>query len=138
MPGTAEDREHETIDLRDAPAERLAELVLHLTDCEPAGARWAVAATYRSPSSADEALRLAAHAMVELRDTSPASVRVAPYLGRPRHRHEDRPAPSGPDASNDRFDARVRHVAHRPLRQRNRPEPPGSGRTVARGATYRS
>ena len=131
MPSNADDRQV-TIDIRDAHADRLAELVAHLTDCEPEGARPVVLSGYRPTLSADEALRLTAHAMVELRATTPASVRVAPYLGRLRHRHEDsRPALSEPTDRTARFDLRVHHVAHRPLRRRNRPTgSPGPGRTV--------
>ena len=131
MPADADDRD-DTIDLRDLHADRLAELVAHLTDCEPHGARELVASGCRPTLSADEALRLTALAMVELRDATTASVRVAPYLGRLRHRHEDRPGPSEPQRSTDRFALRALHVAHRPLRQWNRPTgSPGPGRTVA-------
>ena len=133
MPAAADDREHrdQTIDLRDEHADRLVELIAHLTDCEPEGAQAAVASGYRPALSADEALRLTARAMVELRDTTPASVRVAPYLGRLRHRHEDRPVANGPVARTDRFELRVHHVAHRPLRLWDRPTGnPGPGRNV--------
>lgn len=133
MPAAGDPRDERppTIDLRDGHADRLAELVAHLTGCEPDGARAVLASGYRPSLTADEALRLTARALVELRDTTPASVRVAPYLGRLRHRPEDRPATSGPAASTDRFDLRVHHVAHRPLRLRTRPTGvPGPGRTV--------
>lgn len=121
-----------TIDLRDLQTDRLAELVAHLTEREPAGVRDLVTTGGRAHLSADEALRLTARAMAELRDTTTASVRVAPYLGRLRLRHEDRPGTSGPTASNDRFDLRVHDVAHRPLLQRSRPTgSPGPGRSVA-------
>jgi hypothetical protein len=133
MPAAADDRQDtdQTIDLRDEHADRLAELIAHLTDCEPEGALAAVANGYRPALSADEALRLTARAMVELRDTTPASVRVAPYLGRLRHRPGDRPVTSGPAVRTDRFELRVHHVAHRPLRLWDRPTGiPGPGRTV--------
>lgn len=135
MPADADpqpqDRSLHTIDLRDLQTDRLAELVAHLTECEPDGARGLVTSGGRAHLSADEALRLTAHAMVELRDTTPASVRVAPYLGRHRLRHEDRPGSGEPKDSNDRFDLRVHDVAHRPLSRRNRPPgSPGPGRSV--------
>lgn len=133
MPAAGERREERdgTIDLRDTHVDRLAELVAHLTDCPPDGAREVVANGYRPALSADEALRLTARAVVELRDTTPASVRVAPYLGRLRHRPDPRPATSDPAPRTDRFELRVHHVAHRPLRPRNRPTGvPGTGRNV--------
>jgi hypothetical protein len=127
----AHDRSRQTIDLRDVQIDRLAELVAHLTEREPDGVRGLVTGDYRAHLSADEALRLTAHAMVELRGTTTASVRVAPYLGRLRLRHEDRPGGSEPLVSNDRFDLRVHDVAHRPLHRRNRPTgTPGPGRSV--------
>jgi hypothetical protein len=116
----------------DLRTDRLAELVAHLVGCEQGGAREVLDSAPTISSSAEEALRLAAHAVVELRGAS-ATLRVAPYLGRAsRHRHEHHPVPGPTAAGPDRFDLRVRHVAHRQLLQRNRPTGfPGPGRTVA-------
>ena len=98
---------------RPTEGHRIGELVHYLTGCDRSGATEAVAHSLTSSPSSTDGLRVAAEAIIDLRQSPAQSLRVARYLS------SDRPfSPieaeevGAASTGRDRFDVRNRLVRH--------------------------